>query len=159
MKKNKVEVVRGVGKLTSPTSISVNGSGESRTIQARNIIVATGSAPKALPFAPIDEEAILSNSGILALKEVPRRLVIIGGGVIGVEFASAYHSFGAEVTIIEALPRLVTSEDEEISAELQKAFNRRGIKQQLSAKVSGVEHNEGNVVVSYTDQALSLIHI
>jgi dihydrolipoamide dehydrogenase len=137
MKKNKIDVIKGFGKLAGPTSIAVSGDGGNQTVNARNIIVATGSAPKSLPFAQIDEDVILSSTGILALKEVPKRLVIIGGGVIGVEFASCYRSFGSEVTIVEALPRLVTAEDEEISAELEKAFNRRGIKSFLSAKVAG----------------------
>ena len=106
MKKNKIDVIRGFGKLAGPNSVLVSGDGGDQTVQARNIIVATGSAPKGLPFAPIDEEMILSSTGALALKEIPRRMVIIGGGVIGCELASAYRSFGAEVTIVEALPGL-----------------------------------------------------
>ena len=153
MRKNKIDVVRGFGRLAGPTTVNVEGEGGNQTVNARHIIVATGSAPRALPFAPIDEETILSSTGALALKEVPRRLVVIGGGIIGVEFASAYRSFGSEVTILEAFPRLVTTEDEEISAELEKAFNRRGIKLQLSAKVAGVERTENGVVVSYTDKS------
>ena len=152
MKKNRIDVIKGFGKLASPTSIAVSGDGGNQSVNARNIIVATGSAPKSLPFAQIDEEVILSSTGILALKEVPKRLVIIGGGVIGVEFASCYRSFGSEVTIIEALPRLVTAEDEEISAELEKAFNRRGIKSFLSAKVAGCDRSEDGVVVTFTDK-------
>lgn len=152
MKKHQIEVVRGFGKLAGSTSIQVTGDGGERTVQARNIIVATGSAPKSLPFAPIDEEVILSNTGILAVQEVPRRLIVIGGGVVGVEFASAFRSFGSEVTILEALPRLVTTEDEEISAELAKAFTRRGINLHLSAKVSSVDRSERGVVVSFTDK-------
>jgi dihydrolipoamide dehydrogenase len=130
----------------------VTGDGEPQTVNARNIIVATGSAPKTLPFAPLDEEVILSSTGMLAVKEVPQRLVVIGGGIIGCEFASAFRAFGSEVTILEALPRLLNLEDEEISAELQKAFNRRGIKMQLSAKVAGVDRSESGVVVSFTDK-------
>ena len=152
MKKNRIDVVRGFGKLASPTSISVTGDGEPQTVNARNIIVATGSAPRTLPFAPLDEEVILSSTGMLAVKEVPQRLVIIGGGIIGCEFASAFRAFGSEVTILEALPRLLNLEDEEISAELQKAFNRRGIKMHLSAKVAGVDRSESGVVVSFTDK-------
>ncbi|HZG66414.1 MAG TPA: dihydrolipoyl dehydrogenase [Herpetosiphonaceae bacterium] len=152
MKKNKIDVIRGFGKLASPTSVLVSGDGGDQTVQARNIIVATGSAPKGLPFAPIDEEMILSSTGALALKEIPKRLVVIGGGVIGCELASAYRSFGTDVTIVEALPRLVTTEDEEISAELEKVFNRRGIKTQLGAKVAGVDRSESGVVVTFTDK-------
>jgi dihydrolipoamide dehydrogenase len=153
MKKNKIDVIRGFGKLAGPTSVLVSGDGGDQTVNARNIIVATGSAPKGLPFAPIDEEVILSSTGMLALKEIPKRLVVIGGGIIGCEFASAYRSFGTEVTIVEALPRLLTEADEEISAELEKAFNRRGIKTQVGAKVAGVDRTDDGVVVTYTDKA------
>jgi dihydrolipoamide dehydrogenase len=152
MKKNKVDVIKGFGKLASPTSVLVSGESGDQTVNARNIIVATGSAPKGLPFAPIDEEVIISSTGALALKEIPKRLVIIGGGIIGCEFASAYRSFGAEVTIVEALPRLLTEADEEISAEMLKAFNRRGIKSHVGAKVAGVDRTDEGVVVAYTDK-------
>lgn len=153
MKKNKVDVIRGFGKLASPTSVLVSGEGGDQTVNARNIIIATGSAPRGLPFAPIDEEIILSSTGTLALKEVPKRFVVIGGGIIGCEFASAYRSFGSEVTIIEALPRLLTEADEEISAELEKAFNRRGIKTQVGSKVAGVDRSADGVVVNYTNKS------
>src|ERR687885_268834 len=116
MKKNRIDVIKGFGKLASPTSIAVSGDGGNQTVNARNIIVATGSAPKSLPFAAIDEEVILSSTGILALREVPKRLVVIG-------------------------------------AEREKAFNRRGIKIQVGAKVTGVDRSESGVVVSYTDKA------
>jgi dihydrolipoamide dehydrogenase len=152
MKKNKIDVVRGFGKLASPTGVTVSGEGGDQTVNARNIIVATGGAPRGLPFAQIDEEVILSSTGILKLREVPKRLVIIGGGVIGVEFASAYRSFGSEVTIIEALPRLLVESDEEISAEIEKALNRRGIKTFVGSKVAGVDRSDEGVVVAFTDK-------
>lgn len=150
MRKNKIDVIHGFGKLAGPNTITVSGEGGDQTVNARFIIIATGGAPKGLPFAKIDEEVILSSTGILALPEVPKRLAIIGGGVIGVEFASAYRSFGSEVTIIEALPRLVTTEDEEISAELEKVFNRRGIKVNTGAKVDGVDRSDDGVVITWT---------
>jgi len=152
MKKNKVDVIRGFGKLSSPTTIVVSGDGGDQTVNARNIIVATGSAPKSLPFAQIDEDVIVSSTGLLALAEIPKHLVVIGGGVIGVELPSAYRSFGSDVTIIEALPHLVPNEDEEICVELEKAFNRRGIKTHLGAKVVSIEKKEGGVVVTFTDK-------
>jgi len=151
MRKNKIDVIRGFGTLTSPTTINVAGEGGDQTVTARFIIIAVGGAPRSLPFAPIDEQVILSSTGALALPEVPQRLTIIGGGIIGCEFASAYRAFGAEVTIVEAFQRLITTEDEEISAELQKSFSRRGIKQNLGAKVAGVERTDAGVVVSFTD--------
>ena len=152
MKKNKIDVIKGFGKVLSPTSVGVSGDGNDQTVNARNIMIATGSAPKSLPFAPVDEEIILSSTGMLAVKEVPQRLLVIGGGIIGCEFASAYRSFGSEVTIIEALPRLLTAEEEEISAELEKAFSRRGIKTYTGAKVAGVDRSESGVVVTFTDK-------
>ena len=152
MKKNRIDVVKGFGKLASATSVRVAGDGGEQTVNARNIIVATGGAPRSLPFAPIDEEVILSSTGILVLKEVPQRLIVIGGGIIGVEFSSAFRSYGTEVTILEALPKLLPAEDDEVSAELLKALNRRGIKTHLGAKVAGVDRSENGVVVTLTGQ-------
>ena len=152
MKKNRIDVVKGFGKLASATSVRVAGDGGEQTVNARNIIVATGGAPRSLPFAPIDEEVILSSTGILVLKEVPQRLIVIGGGIIGVEFSSAFRSYGTEVTILEALPKLLPAEDDEVSAELLKALNRRGIKTHLGAKVAGVDRSENGVVVTFTGQ-------
>jgi dihydrolipoamide dehydrogenase len=152
MKKNKVDVYRGFGRVTSPTSVSVKGDGDEQTLNTRNILIATGSTPKSLPFAQIDEELILSSTGMLEVKEVPKRLVIIGGGVIGVEMASAFHSFGSEVTILEALPRIVSTADEDVSAELTRAFTRRGInKIYTDAKVGGVDPTDGGLAVMFTD--------
>ncbi len=150
MKKNRIDVVKGFGTLASPTSVRVAADGGEQTVNARNIIIATGGAPKSLPFAPIDEEVILSSTGILALKEVPQRLIVIGGGIIGVEFSSAFRSYGTEVTILEALPKLLPAEDDEVSAELLKALTRRGIKTHLEVKVGGVDRSESGVVVTFT---------
>jgi len=151
MKKNKVDVFKGFGRVAGPTSVSVDGDNGQQTFNAKNIIIATGSTPKSLPFAKIDEERILSSTGMLALKEVPKRLVVIGGGVIGVEMSTAYRAFGSEVTILEGLPRIVSLADEEVSAELTRAFNRRGIKVQTSVKIGGVDPTDGGVSVMYTD--------
>jgi dihydrolipoamide dehydrogenase len=151
MKKNKVDVVKGFGRVTGPNSVGVQGDGGEQTLNAKNIIIATGSTPKSLPFAKIDEERILSSTGMLALKEVPKRLVVIGGGVIGVEMATAFHSFGSEVTILEALPRIISVADEDVSDELQKAMTRKGVKITTNAKVGGVDPTDGGVNVMYTD--------
>ncbi|HEY0736861.1 MAG TPA: dihydrolipoyl dehydrogenase [Herpetosiphonaceae bacterium] len=151
MKKNKVDVYKGFGRVTGPNSISVQGDGGEQTVNTKNIIIATGSTPKSLPFAQIDEERILSSTGMLALKEVPKKLVVIGGGVIGVEMATAYHAFGTEITILEALPRIVSLADEEVSAELTRAFTRKGIKIQTGVKIGGVDPTDGGIAVMYTD--------
>lgn len=151
LKKNKVDVIRGFGRLTGPNTISVQSDGGEQTLNAKNIIIATGSTPKSLPFAQIDENIIMSSTGMLALKEVPKRLLIIGGGVIGVEMATAFHGFGSEVTILEALPRIIRLADEEISAELTRAFQRKGIKVLTNVKVGSVDASSGGVKVMYTD--------
>ncbi|HEY0604302.1 MAG TPA: dihydrolipoyl dehydrogenase, partial [Herpetosiphonaceae bacterium] len=151
MKKNKVDVYKGFGRVTGPNSISVQGDGGEQTVNTKNIIIATGSTPKSLPFAQIDEDRILSSTGMLALKEVPKKLVVIGGGVIGVEMATAYHAFGTEITILEALPRIVSLADEEVSAELTRAFTRKGIKIQTDVKIGGVDPTDGGIAVMYTD--------
>ena len=151
MKKNKVDVYKGFGRVSGPTTVTVQGDGGEQTINTKQIIIATGSTPKSLPFAKIDEERILSSTGMLALKEVPKRLVIIGGGVIGVEMGTAYHAFGADVTILEALPRIVSLADEEISAELARVFTRKGIKVQTGVKIGGVDPTNGGIAVMYTD--------
>lgn len=152
MKKNKVDVFKGFGRLSGPNSISVKGEdGSDQTVNAKTVLVATGSRPKSLPFAKIDEDRILSSTGILDLKELPKRLVIIGGGVIGSEMATAFHGFGTDVTILEALPRIVRLADEEISAELQRAFQRKGIKVFVNAKVGGIDPTDNGVAVMYTD--------
>lgn len=151
MKKNKVEVLKGFGRLAGPNSVTVSGDGGDQTISAKNIIVATGSTPKSLPFAQIDEQLILSSTGILSINEVPKRLVIIGGGVIGVEMGTAFRSFGTEVTILEALPRIVALADEEISAELTRAMTRRGFKINTNVKIGGVDPSNGGISVMYTD--------
>ncbi|WP_029214710.1 dihydrolipoyl dehydrogenase [Kallotenue papyrolyticum] len=151
LRKNRVDVYKGFGRVSGPNSVTVQGENGEQTLQTRFIIVATGSTPRSLPFAQIDEERILSSTGMLALKEVPKRLVIIGGGVIGVEMATAFHAFGAEVTILEALPRIISIADEEVSDELLRTMTRRGIKIHTNVKVGGVDPTDSGVSVMYTD--------
>jgi dihydrolipoamide dehydrogenase len=152
MKKNKVDVFRGFGRITSPNSVSVSGGeGGDQTLNAKNIMIATGSTPKSLPFAKIDEKLILSSTGILAIDQVPKRLAIIGGGVIGAEMGTAFKSFGSDVTILEALPRIVSLADEDVSTELTKAFTRRGIKVQTNVKIGGVDPQGDGIGIMYTD--------
>ena len=151
-KKNKVDVFKGMGRLLTATSIGVTAEdGTEQTVNTRFVIIATGSAPRSLPFAPFDEQRIVSSTGMLATTEVPKRLVIIGGGVIGVEMGTAFHGFGSEVTILEALPRIIGIADEEISAELFKAMTRKGIKIMTNAKVSAVAAHDAGIDVTYAD--------
>jgi dihydrolipoamide dehydrogenase len=152
-KKNKVESITGWGRVAGPGRVSVEKDGKTTEITAKNIILATGSAARSLPGVTIDGKTILSNIEILQLPAVPKSLVVVGGGAVGVEFASMFRAFGSDVTILEALPRLVPVEDEEISAQLAKAFGKRGIQMQLGAKVESVvpDKKGASATVKYTD--------
>jgi dihydrolipoamide dehydrogenase len=124
--------------------------GEVSQVKAKNVILATGSFAKMLPGLQADDR-ILTNIEILALEQAPKSLVVIGAGAVGVEFASIFRTFGAEVTILEFLPRMVPVEDEEISKELTRLFKKRGIDVNTGAKVETVERTESGVKVTYTD--------
>ena len=151
LKKNKVEVVAGWGVLAGRGQVHVQlSAGGERTLVAKQIIVATGAQPRPFPGVPFDHTRILSSTDALKLTAVPSQLLAIGAGAIGVEFASMFRAFGAETTVIEALPRLVPNEDEEVSAELDKAFKRRGIKTLAGARVEGITVEGEQVVVSVT---------
>jgi dihydrolipoamide dehydrogenase len=117
-RKNKVTVFKGHGTLLSPTRIAVKVDGGLTEVNAKNVIIATGSEAKPLPGYNFDEKNFLSNVGVLDLKDVPKSMFIVGCGAVGVEFASIYNSFGTKVTLIEVLPNLVPLEDEEVSKEL-----------------------------------------
>jgi dihydrolipoamide dehydrogenase len=154
MKKNKIDTHNGSGKLIDRNTPQVTGAdGKQTNLTAKNIIVATGAHPRELPQvgATFDEDRILSSTGMLNVKEVPKSLLIIGASAIGCEFASAFRTFGSEVTLVEALPRIVPVEDEEISAELTKAFVKRGIKVMAGAKFTSVDRSETQVVATIVD--------
>lgn len=155
MRKNKVEVVAGYGRLTGPAqngvfSVEVSGQGgDKKTIKAKNVIVATGSSARMLPGLEPDSR-VLTNIEILAIKDIPKSLIIVGAGAVGVEFASIYRSFDAEVTILEMLPRMVPVEDEDVSKELARAYRKRGINFHTNAKVEKVEKTKSGVAVTFT---------
>jgi dihydrolipoamide dehydrogenase len=155
MKKQKIAVVSGAARLTAPAqsgihSVEVTSDGTVSQLQAKNIILATGSEAKMLPgLAPDDR--ILTNIELLSIEQIPKSLIVIGAGAVGMEFGSLFNSFGAEVTIIEFLPRVVPVEDEEISKELTRLFKKRGIDVNTSAKVELVEKTGTGVKVTYTD--------
>jgi dihydrolipoamide dehydrogenase len=154
MRKNKVEVVRGYGKLTGAAqngvvTVEMTNEGKASHLKASNVILSTGSEARMLPgLEPGDR--LLSNIEILALKEIPKSLVIVGAGAVGVEFASIYRSFDGEVTILEMLPRLVPVEDEEISKELARVFRKRGINFHTSAKVEKIDTTKSGIAVAFT---------
>jgi dihydrolipoamide dehydrogenase len=134
-KKNKIVWIKGTARLAGNGTVDVV-EGETQTLQAKQIIVATGSAPRSVPGITIDHTRIITSDEAIHLKEVPKSLVIMGSGAVGVEFASIYRRFGSEVTLIELLPRLVPVEDEAVSAELEKSFKKQGIKSLTGTKVT-----------------------
>lgn len=150
-KKHKVDRIRGFGRLLGGGNVEVAEGYKRRTLSAKNIILASGSVARMLPGLEADPQRILTNIEILDLKQVPKSLAIIGGGAVGVEFASIFRSFGSEVTIIEMLPRLVPVEDEEVSKELARAFRKKGIQLEVGAKVDKVTNSRGGVDLDYVD--------
>jgi dihydrolipoamide dehydrogenase len=144
VKSRKITYVEGTGRLVAPNAVEVDGT----RYEAPAVVLATGSYSRTLPGLEIDGTRVISSYEALALDYVPGRVVVLGGGVIGVEFASVWRSFGAEVTIVEALPRLVPAEDEACSKALERAFRKRGIGFKTGVRFSGVEHVDNGVRVS-----------
>ncbi len=174
MKKNKITVFNGHGRLTGPAIDGIHtirvtdedkaaGRGKDaqaegystqkpNEVKAKNVVLATGSDARMLPgYQP--DETIMTNMEILTISTMPKSLVVIGSGAVGVEFASVFKSFGAEVTIVEALPRIVNAEDEDVSKELLRLYKKRGIDVFVGAKVEKIEKNDGGALVSFTDSA------
>lgn len=141
-----ITVVSGEGRLTGPKTVTVNGD----TYTGQNVVLASGSYSRSLPGLEIGGRVITSEQA-LQMDFVPGKVLVLGGGVIGVEFASIWKSFGAEVTIIEGLPHLVPNEDESVSKGLERAFRKRGIEFKLGVRFAGVEQHENGVVVSLED--------
>jgi dihydrolipoamide dehydrogenase len=138
-KKNKIDWIKGTARLTGDGGVDVF-EGNTQTLRARReIIVATGSAPRSVPGIEIDHTRIITSDEAVHLKDVPKSLVIMGGGAVGVEFASIFRRFGSHVTMLELLPRLVPVEDEAVSAELEKSFRKQGIVCHTGAKVAGAK--------------------
>ena len=144
VKSRKITYVEGIGRLVSPTAVEVDG----QRYEGRHVVLATGSGPKSLPGLELDGKLIVNSDHVLKMDTVPNSVVVLGGGVIGCEFASVWRSFGAEVTIVEALPHLVPLEDEQVSKALERAFRKRKISFELGARFSGVEKGENGVKVS-----------
>ena len=151
-KKNKVERVQGRGRYEGPGRVSVEKDGKKTQIEASNILLVSGSEARGLPGIEPDHKTILTNRSILQLAEIPKTLIVVGAGAVGVEFASIYNSFGTQVTILEALPRVVPVEDEEISAELDKTFRKKNIQIFTSSKVESVKKDAKGVTVTFQDK-------
>jgi dihydrolipoamide dehydrogenase len=148
-KKNKITLFPGTGSLKSKSTVEVKGKGGgTETLEARRaVILATGSEPKSLPGVTIDEKTVISSNGAVRNEVKPKSIIVIGAGAVGVEFADVYRAYGVEVTILEALDRVVPIEDQEVSAQLARSLSRRGIEIKTGVKVSAVKPGGAGVVV------------
>ena len=151
-KKNKVESITGWGKIAGPGRVSVEKDGKTTELETTNVLLATGSEARSLPGVEIDGKTVLTNREILLLSEIPKSMIVVGAGAVGVEFASIFRTFGTEVTILEALPRVVPLEDEEISPELEKAFKKKGIRIETESKVEAVKKDANGATVTFKDK-------
>ena len=146
MDKNKITVFTGIGSFESATQVKIlKADGTSETIESKNIIIATGSKPSSLPFIKLDKERIITSTEALKLPEIPKHLVIIGGGVIGIELGQVYLRLGAQVSVIEYMDRIIPGMDGSLSKELTKVLKKQGMKFYVTHKVKSVERN-GNAV-------------
>jgi dihydrolipoamide dehydrogenase len=154
LKKNKSEAIVGEARITAPGKIEVKGKdGAVRTLTAKNIVIATGSDVAPLPGVTIDEDAIVSSTGALELKSVPKRLLVVGGGYIGLELGSVWRRLGSEVTVVEFLDRITPGLDGEVGKQFQRILTRQGMKFQLSTKVVGVEKTSDGLSVTVEPSA------
>ena len=152
MDKNKVEVIHGKGSFVDAHTLEVvGGDGKNNKVSAKNIIIATGSKPATLPFAPVDKERIITSTEALKLKEIPKHLLVIGGGVIGLELGQVYHRLGAQVTVIEYMDGIIPGMDKSLSKELLRVLKKQKMQFALSHKVSKVTRVKDQVVVKATD--------
>ncbi len=149
IKSKGITIVEGEGRLTGPAQVTVtDAAGETATLEAGHIVLATGSEPRSLPGLGIDGDRIISSDHALELDRVPASVVVLGGGVIGVEFASVWRSFGAEVTIVEMLPHLLPLEEESSSKRLERAFRKRGIKYEVGTRFESAKYTDTGVAVT-----------
>ncbi len=155
LKKNKIDWLKGQGKLISSKQVEISPVHESHdektVVEANNIIIATGSVPTKIPPATVDEKLIVDSTGALKFNEVPRRLGVIGAGVIGLELGSVWNRLGSEVTVLEALPDFLSAVDRQVSKEAEKELRKQGLDIRLGAKVTGTGSNNREVTISYDD--------
>ena len=147
MKKNNIKVYQGIGAFKDATHINISGA-ETQEIEAKHTIIATGSKPSTLPFAAVDKERIITSTEALKLKEIPEHLIIIGGGVIGLELGQVYKRLGADVTVIEYMDRIIPTMDKGLSKELNKVLKKQKFKINTAHKVTSVQRNGDTVTVT-----------
>jgi dihydrolipoamide dehydrogenase len=158
MKKHKIPVYNGFGKITGAGKIEVTkDDGTKETVNTKNIIIATGSVVKPFPGFETDGDKIVNSDHILELQKVPKSLIVMGAGAVGVEFASVYARFGSDTTIVEFMPRLLPIEDEEVSKELERVFKKRGIKSQTNTKLEKLEKTKDGVKVTGTSNGKQVV--
>ncbi len=153
MDKNKITVFEGVGSFESSTQVKVTkNDGSTEVLDSKYIIIATGSKPSSLPFITLDKERVITSTEALKLKEIPKHLVVIGGGVIGLELGSVYKRLGSEVTVVEFMDKIIPTMDGALSKELNKVLRKQGMKFMLSTAVQAVERNGDSVKVTAKDK-------
>lgn len=149
LKKNKAEYIKGKGKILGKGKVEVAlADGGTRVLETKNIVIATGSEPATLPGIEIDEERVVSNTGALSLKAVPKKLVLIGAGVIGLEMGSVWARLGSEVTVVEYLDRILPPADAEVAKEAERTFKKQGLAFKLGTKVTGIEKTKTKLKVA-----------
>ncbi len=155
-RKNKITWLNGHGTFTGKTDagvqIEVSGEGETEVVTAKNVIIATGSKARHLPGIPFDNKIVVDNDGALAFDAVPKKLAVIGAGVIGLEMGSVWRRLGAEVTVLEALPEFLGAADQALAKEAAKQFTKQGLEIQLGVKVGEVKTTDNSVSIAYTDK-------
>tara|TARA_E500000331_G_scaffold77924_1_gene73385 strand:+ start:22690 stop:24093 length:1404 start_codon:yes stop_codon:yes gene_type:complete len=154
-KKNKVTYLKGKGVIFSKNDVMVYENGKKNSYKGKNIIIATGSSPASLPGVEIDEKNIISSTGALSLSKVPKTLVIVGGGYIGLEMGSVWSRLGSKVTVVEFLDHIIPGMDREISNEFQKILKKQGINFKLNCKVTGVSSNSNKATIEFIDNKTS----
>ena len=153
MDKNKIDVYNGLGSFVDATNINITKEdGTSEKIEAKNVIIATGSKPSSLPFINIDKKRVITSTEALSLKEIPKHLVVIGGGVIGLELGQVYRRLGAEVSVIEFMDRIIPTMDASLSKELQKVLKKQGVKFYTKHKVTAVKTSTKEVTITADDK-------
>lgn len=152
MNKNKIDVFNGMGSFKDATHINVESESKTETIEAAKIIIATGSKPSTLPFITIDKDRIITSTEALTLTEIPKHLVVIGGGVIGLELGQVYRRLGSEVSVVEYMDRIIPTMDAAQSKELMKAMKKQGVKFFVSHKVSSVERKKNDITITATNK-------
>ena len=150
-KKNKVSYIKGKGVLFSKNDVVVYENGKKTSYKSKNIVIATGSSPSSLPSIEIDENNVISSTGALSLNQVPKNLLVIGGGYIGLEMGSVWSRLGSNVTVIEYLDHIIPGMDREVSKEFQKILSKQGIKFLLNNKVIGIKNEKNKVSVEFSD--------